>query len=108
MIGTHLLIALRISSGLALCNAGRYYPKMEMNYIFWGLTAFDTLHKFEMVCHHVCYGYTTFYDSYFEFLSKLFNHSSSKMHAHSKVELKISCKNLPYSPAQVILFAKDA
>jgi hypothetical protein len=29
-------------------------------------------------------------------------------HAHSKVELKISCQNLPYLSTQVILLAKDS
>jgi hypothetical protein len=33
--------------------------------------------------------------------------NSVKQHAHSKVELKISCENLPYTSTQVILLVKD-
>ena len=33
MIGTNLLLALRISSGPALCNSARNYPKKEMIYM---------------------------------------------------------------------------
>ena len=33
--------------------------------------------------------------------------SSVKQHAHSKVELKISCENLPCFSTQVILLARD-
>ena len=31
-----------------------------------------------------------------------------QQHAHSRVELKISCENLPYSSTQVLLLAKDS
>jgi hypothetical protein len=34
--------------------------------------------------------------------------SPIKQHAHSKVELKISCESLPHRSTQVILLAKDS